>query len=340
MDNQPSMSKTESVLGAVYLEDLPQAAYKITSIPGRGRGLVAKTNIPRGYRILVETPILVVESTPPPSLEPIIAAKLKRLSKAEQRQFLSLSNNFPGKYPFSGIVKTNALPCGSGSSTGGVYGRASLINHSCVPNAHNNWNADSGQETIHATRPISSGEEITICYSKGGTSVDRRIELRQAFGFDCDCSLCSLLPNELEASNTRRQKCEELDDAIGNPFRIMRDPNASLADCKMLLGILITEHGDSGLALFARLYYDAFQICIAHSDQVRAAMFAKRAYEARILCEGEDSPLTSKMKILMEAPANHQTFAAYSSRWRSKKNSLPQGIDSATFDKWLWRIPE
>lgn len=120
----------------------------------------------------------------------------------------------------------------------------------------------------------------------------------------------------------------------------MRMPNTSLADCRLLLDILTSEHGDSGLPLIARLHYTAFQICIAHGDQARATIFAQRAYEARVLCEGEDSPLTGKMKRLMEAPAGHQSYAAFSLRSRSKKNSLPKGVDDVEFDKWLWREAE
>jgi hypothetical protein len=57
----------ESVLGAVYLEDSPRTMYKVIPIPGIERGLAAETNIPRGYRIQVETRILVAERIPPPS---------------------------------------------------------------------------------------------------------------------------------------------------------------------------------------------------------------------------------------------------------------------------------
>jgi hypothetical protein len=70
-------------------------------------------------------------------MESYIAAELKAPSKTEQRQFLSLYNNFSGKYPFSGIVKTNALPCGLEYPIGGVYPTICVINHSCLPNAHN-----------------------------------------------------------------------------------------------------------------------------------------------------------------------------------------------------------
>src|SRR6187551_1719753 len=102
-------------------------------------------------------------------IDQAIIRKLKALAKDEQRQFHSLHNNFPGRHPFRGIFKTNALPCGCDSSVGGVYPTACLVNHSCIPNSHHNWNLDLGCETIHTVRPVKAGEEITIAYKLDGT---------------------------------------------------------------------------------------------------------------------------------------------------------------------------
>ncbi len=137
--------------------------FEIQSVPGKGK------------RILCEKPLFTTPNMSPRSvMEGNIVTKLKALSKTEQRQFLSLHNNFHGQYPFSGIVKTNALPCGPDSVMGGVYPTICLINHSCLPNAHHNWNSDERCETIHAIRYIKAGEEITISYDKGGPSDSRR----------------------------------------------------------------------------------------------------------------------------------------------------------------------
>ena len=137
-------------------------------------------------------------------MESSIATKLKALSKTQQRQFLLLHNNFPGKHPFSGVVKTNALPYGPSSVIGGIYPNICLINHSCLPNAYNSWNSDTKCETIHVIRYINAGEEITISYDKGGSSNSRRTYLKDAFGFDCNCSVCSLALPELQISDARR----------------------------------------------------------------------------------------------------------------------------------------
>ncbi|XMA20790.1 hypothetical protein WAI453_013581 [Rhynchosporium graminicola] len=235
------------------------------------------------------------------------------MSESSQRQFLALHNNFPGKYPLSGIVKTNALPCGSGSLVGGIYPTACFINHSCIPNAHNSWNSAKEHETIHAIRTIEKGAEITISYDHGGASSERQTFLKESFGFTCTCSGYTLSSSFLQASDNRRIKIQTLDEAIGDPYRMMSSPRGSLADCYTLLQVLKQEFGNYAGALIPRLYYDAFQISIAHGDQARASMFAESAHEARVICEGEDSPETERVKALALNPAQHSTFRAYSS---------------------------
>lgn len=269
-------------------------------------------------------------------MENNIAAKLKALSKTEQRQFLSLHNNFPGKYPFSGIMKTNALPCGPNSEIGGVYPTICLINHSCLPNAHNSWNSDAECETIHAIGFIKAGEEITISYDKGGPSDSRRTHLKDEFGFICNCSLCTLPPAHLQASDARRRKIKLLDDVIGDGDRVMNRPQESLADCHSLLQVLDEEYKGSAGALIARLYYDAFQISICHGDQARASVFAERGFRSRVMCEVEDGPETRQIKSLMENPAGHRNFGA-SNKWKTAKGLVPKGLDTGEFEKWLWR---
>ena len=135
--DEKSLPEASLTIGSKPSED--QALYSIQSIPGKGRGLIACSKIAKGTRVLMGSPLFTVKNMSPISMmERDIAAKLKSLSKAQQRQFLSLHNNFPGKNPFSGIVKTNALPCGSGSHMGGISPTICLISHSCLTNAHNN----------------------------------------------------------------------------------------------------------------------------------------------------------------------------------------------------------
>lgn len=311
--------------------------FEVQTMPGKGKGLVARSNIAKGTRIVYESPLFTTRKLSQISLmESNIATKLKSLSKTQQRQFLSLHNNFPGKHPFSGVVNTNALPCGHDSTIGGLYPTICLINHSCLSNAHNNWNSDTEFETIHATRYINAGEEITISYDRGDPSDYRRTWLKDAFGFDCNCSICSLPPPDLQLSDARRVQIKHLDDAIGDPDRVMNTPGDCLADCHSLLQLLDEEYHGGAVSATARLYYDAFQISITHGDQARASVFAGRAYKSRGICEGEDSSETRKTKKLMEDPAGHWVYGT-SKRWRTAKGLVPKGLDVGEFERWLWR---
>ncbi|TVY42479.1 SET domain-containing protein [Lachnellula subtilissima] len=325
-------SIAQYVFGTDPISDLNLPLFSVQPVTDKGKGLVARFNIGKGERILSEKPFFTTQNLFSESMtESSIATKLKALSKTEQRQFLSLHNNFPGKHPFSGIVRTNALPCGSDSVIGGVYPTICLINHSCLPNAHNSWNSDAKCETIHAIRRIKAGEEITISYDKGEPYDARRATLKMH-----SASLCILPPVDLQASDARRCQIRLLDEAIGDPERVINRPEESLANCHSLLRVLEEEYKDGAGALIARLYYDAFQISITHGDQARASAFAERAFKSRVICEGEDSPETQNMKGLMEKPAMHRNFGA-SKRWRTAKGLVPKGLDSVGFEKWLWR---
>ncbi|CAG8953446.1 hypothetical protein HYFRA_00010195 [Hymenoscyphus fraxineus] len=320
------------------IQEMGTALFELKHIPGNGRGLVARVDIPKGTRIIYEKPLFTAGPMPASELEGFLATKLKGLSKESQRQFLSLHNNFPGKNPFSGIFKTNALHCGFGSLISGIYPTICLINHSCMPNAHKSWNSVEGHETIHAVRSIKSGVEITISYFRGGTSSERQAELKEKFGFSCTCSGCTLSPYSLQASDNRRTRIRNLDKAVGDGVRMMNNPRESLKDCYSLIQLLEEEFDGCAQALTARTYYDAFQICIVHGDQARASVFAERAYKARVICEGEDSPNTQRAKSLVLKPELHNNFEAYSVIWKTTRIMLPQGLDTTEFEKWLFKL--
>ncbi|KAJ5169589.1 uncharacterized protein N7500_002372 [Penicillium coprophilum] len=324
------------VLGTDPISEPNLPLYKIQPVPGKGQGLVARFNIAKGQLIVSEKPLLTtLNITNTTTMEKQIATELRKLPKDAQRQFLSLHNNFPGKQPFSGIVRTNALPCGPGSMTGGIYSTISRINHSCLPNAHNSWDSSLGRENMYAVRFIKAGEEITFPYDHGGPSDERRRHLKEAFGFDCDCSICSSQPDQLQQSDKRRRQMKLLDAAIGDGSRVMYSPKDCLKDCQALVQILEEEYEGSQDPHLTRLYYDAFQISIVHGDQARARAFAERSYKARVASEGENHE-TIRIQRLMEDPTRHASFGL-STKWKSSKNQVPRGLNSDEFEKWLWR---
>lgn len=247
------------MFGTDAIREIDLPLFEVQTILDKGKGLIARFNITRGTRILHERPLF---TTPNLSLigqmESSVAAKLKSLSKSQQRQFLSLHNNFPGKHPFNGVIKTNALPCGPNSVIDSIYPTICFINHSCLLNAHHSRNSDIKNETIHAIRYINAGEEITISYDKGGPSDSRRIYLQDAFGFDCNYSVCSFSLPEIQISDARRLQIQYLNNAIGDPNRVMNRPDHCLADYHSLLRVFEEEYHRGAGALIARLYYDAF----------------------------------------------------------------------------------
>lgn len=311
----------------------------LTPLPGKGQGLIAVQDISKGTRIISEKPLFRIPRSgigiEQPALEKAIDRKLSLLSQDGRGAFLSLYNNAPGdSYPLSGIVKTNALPLGTSASEGGLFPEASRINHACVPNCQHTWNDNIGEETIHAVRHISKGEEITISYADTGTFESRRRHLKKSFAFDCTCELCSLPEAAREVSDNRQSEIKRLDELIGDGSRLFSNPDRCLEDVHTLLALLEAENITD--ARVPRAYYDALQIAIAHGDQARAKVFAQRAYEARLCCEGDDSPLTARMQSLVARPAEHRLFGT-SSRWRLSEKMIPKTLEGEKFETWLWR---
>jgi SET domain-containing protein len=223
---------------------MSSSLYEIRQIPGKGRGLVARSDIPEGTRILYEKPLLMIpDNMPDEELEAQLVRDLKALDKDQQRQFLSLHNIHTGKYVFGGIFKTNSLACSSKSSSIAVFPTISLINHSCLPNSHYDWNESLEMQTIHVTRDVSAGEEITICYTDSGNATTRQAYLKEHFGFDCSCQVCSLPAVERNASDARREEISRLQDVFATTDRAMSEPEEAFRDLRKLVNILNKVHG-------------------------------------------------------------------------------------------------
>ncbi|KAF7950982.1 uncharacterized protein EAE97_002534 [Botrytis byssoidea] len=271
-------------------------------------------------------------------LESNISQKVKKLPKSEQQQFFSLQNNICKGQPCSGILVANGIGRGTGSTVVDIFPTICLINHDCLPNTHTYWNPKTECRNIHAVCPIKAGEEITIAYrpGKGGTSDVRRAHLKRAYAFDCACRLCSLLPAETQVSDTQRTDLEFLRHQVHKEERFFEHPEESLIDCHTSVKILKEKNKDRANMLISDIYWDAFNISIAQSDQARANCFMERAYSERILCEGEDSPDVQDMRRLIKKPSQSEIFAL-TSKWQTGKKEVPKGLNIEEFEKWLWR---
>ncbi|RDL31902.1 uncharacterized protein BP5553_09304 [Venustampulla echinocandica] len=314
--------------------------FAVKPIPGKGLGVIATSKIPKGTRLLSESPIFKVprnmSNADFRAVEGIIVEGLKTVSKDQQRAFFSLHNSHgKSRGPFLGIAKTNVLPLGSDALQGGLFLEASRINHSCRHNAQSTWNVNLNQLTIHVFEDVEEGKEITISYLDGSKGYKtRQVVLKNKFGFNCECQLCSLPLDQRIQSDQRLDEITRLDDSIGDGMRITSTPIACLHDAYRLLQLLEDERVAD--ARIPRLYYDALQIAIANGDQARAKTFAERAYAARVVLEGDDSPKSIRLKGFAERPADHNLYGT-TTKWKQAVKKIPRELGEREFEDWLWR---
>ncbi|KAL4790311.1 hypothetical protein BDV19DRAFT_394174 [Aspergillus venezuelensis] len=174
-----------------------------------GLGVFAKTDTPKGTRVLAE------------SFLPGYA-----LSPAEQKEYLSLHKHTGDlararyarylRLPWDRITKlhravlsvyeANAL-----TNIDGVVLLGSRFNHSCVLNVHFAHNEALDKMTFHAVRDIEKGEELAIDYVKAANLTrSHRQEKLSKYEFICTCPACvvSVLADE---SERKREQMRILD---------------------------------------------------------------------------------------------------------------------------------
>ncbi|KAL1610487.1 hypothetical protein SLS60_002155 [Paraconiothyrium brasiliense] len=275
--------------------------------------------------------------------ERILALRLRTLSNESRRIFrdrLEGKNLAPNKnkslFPSSEFFDRYSMPCGHDVTEYAIFSTICFLNHSCFPNAISTWNSTAKHRTVHALRPIRSGQEITISYFDfdGVPRAKRRSVLREAFEFQCNCRACSLLRTQASSSDHRRTEIQRLTDGIDDPLRIRHQPKKVLDDCRSVLDHYNKEFDGNPGALAASIYFTAFQTSNAHGDNIRASVFADRAYAIQFACEGETS-YTQELLSYAEDPSKHKT--RYSSMWIPRSNKMPTGLDEAEFEDWLFR---
>eukprot|EP00804_Cyclotella_cryptica_P010767 CCRYP_005538-RA/>CCRYP_005538-RA protein AED:0.30 eAED:0.30 QI:578/1/1/1/0/0/2/90/496 len=105
-------------------------------------------------------------------------------------------------YKFLSRIMMNGFTISTLEQTGigiGLYPAASMINHSCSPNALQSfWFSPHGRNEptlpmlqITTCQKVKAGDEITISYCDGSAPRHmRRKELWDGYKFDCDCAWC------------------------------------------------------------------------------------------------------------------------------------------------------
>ncbi|KAG6093086.1 hypothetical protein E4U30_004678 [Claviceps sp. LM220 group G6] len=309
--------------------------YALQDVPDKGKGLIATTNIPKGTRILSEKPLMVIPARKPVSYFSI-SQQLEALSEEQRDAFLSMKNAHPSAGDKCvGIFRTNFL-CLAESGDLAIFQEACHINHDCESNAFHHWNENIKRHTVHATRDIQSGEEITISYVSSMTKwYARRETLRQSFTFTCWCRLCSL----------PEKQSQERDRVIERILHFAKlETSSQSVSSDEALGYLRSQvrlYNELGLEdyEYARLHGNAASLFIKHGDLARGRLFAQITASMFETLLGNDSIEVIYFACLAQNPARDPQYG-FSMMWHTSVGEVPQGLASDDFEDWLWKTKE
>ncbi|TKA63010.1 hypothetical protein B0A55_10430 [Friedmanniomyces simplex] len=166
----------------------PQCITQVTSLTGRHQGLASKAVVADGSHIIDAFQI-----------HDIIAANAFAIPTPAKTQ----------KTEAFGVMKT-IVPAGTDSAKAmnipdncALFSYASLVNHSCLPNATRVFIGDA--IVLRATRAIRKGEEILHSYVMPTVDVAvRHTRMELIWGFRCDCTLCKVEGRESDDIRQRR----------------------------------------------------------------------------------------------------------------------------------------
>lgn len=328
-ENRPPM--TQPLLG----QEKP-ILIKIADIPGKGKGLVACAPIKRGQVIFSEQPLIVLEEIPSKESENQAIAKIHKMNRDDQRKVLALSNNFPEYSPILGVLATNAtlidIP---GSTTYYVFALASRINHSCSSNAFCTWNGPNREYEVYAGRDIEEGEEVvkgSITTNQWTQPRDKRREcIVEYFRFHCLCKTCTMPEEEVTASNERRMKYGEFNDAL--PALIQQGQGSKVVlYCREMLKIL--EQEKEGSLKVPMTYRTLGLISISNGDMGRAKAFMRLCAESHVGIPGVNLQRDVDECWAVEKKNAEKVFGV-GRKWKSSEKTT-RWKDDEGFEEWLW----
>lgn len=236
--------------------------FEIRSAGDMGSGLFAAADISKGTRILAEAPLILLKPVPKPfaKFRQLVnelgddKSKLDDLTYNPRLLDRTQPDNIFDKVRSEGVTGpgrrtdpdfnlmveryakfyTNSAEIKSSKNDigAGVFSTFSRINHSCVPNAFSNWNADIGRQTVQAARDIKAGEQIFFSYlGREGTfrkREDRAVTLEKCWGFVCSCSDCG----QSQASDALRERMNRLDRDLSRISELCQTVFSTLDECE------------------------------------------------------------------------------------------------------------
>lgn len=214
---------------------------EVKNSPGRGRGLFASADIPKGALIMAEKAFCVAWAHEDLALSAMtydirddrIRVSPAGLTRAVVQRLLMNPSQMDRMYALHGdyqgdgkdiratedgpvvdvcrvhdIVSRNGFGLGSpygaqGTSTG-IWTYTAFVNHSCVSNAEKEFVGDL--IVIRASRHIPAGQEILHSYIESADYDERQGVLMSTWGFTCGCELCKAEKADSVAVRRKRRE--------------------------------------------------------------------------------------------------------------------------------------
>lgn len=255
----------------------------------KGFGVFARVAFSAGQRLLAEEPLVECEACDARgTVYP--AATVDALDASVRAHFFALCQNeqWGAEKTARGIWLSNALPTDDlPTPKSAVFRYTCRFNHACRPNVYQHWNERLRAMTLHAIRPIRSGEELTISYlpfGDGAPRSSRQASLHGDFGFRCGCDLCELQGDALKQSDARQERIQALGRRLQTP-----EPGVSIVDLVEGRLRLLRKEGMLTTA-WDTMFAASTSLKKAGKQQRAAAMeWAARAAECARVALGEDS---------------------------------------------------
>ena len=279
----------------------PSGPYNIKKADGKGQGVYASQDIPRGTRILVDKPFFAV--TKPYNLSTIID-KFEQMSFTRRKTYMQFScPDRPDDRQMSDVTRIFEANCFNIDYSAAIFQTATRFNHSCLPNTYYSWSETRQELVFQAMIDVKKDEELTIAYGRPFLSHrERRNELRN-YNFRCKCPACQLDTPFGQASESRRVVMKALDEQI---IMCQNALNEGLltSDLENLLSIilklveLVKEEGLWGELMVP--YRGAAELLKGRGNWEGALAYAKKQLEEERTCLGEDSEFTKKTRECIE----------------------------------------
>ncbi|MEW5300525.1 MAG: hypothetical protein WDW36_003454 [Sanguina aurantia] len=264
-----------------------------------GVGVYATQDIAAGTRILSEPPLLTLPiSATKASFETLIAA----LPSTKRAALFQLHDCSGGPATAEGIFATNSFGLGTPGTEAGIFLTTCRLNHSCLPNCSHFWHGHLGARTIHASRDVACGEELTLSYISHHITEwgDRQAELEEVYNFTCACEACKLTGPARELSNKRRTTVDSLVDSMNSAFKASQYGEAlQLVEARLKL---LQEEGLASPSMLYTAEFDAYQACTLARRHAEARVWLESAHMHVVMANGADSERALKMAGMLALP--------------------------------------